>query len=52
MLKTIIGLGLLLLAFITVDLMQLHGFGYIGGIIYLIVFTPIMIREIARLVRK
>lgn len=52
MLQTLIALGLLLTGFIVADWVQLNGGGWIIGIIYLVIFTPVLIREVVRLVRK
>ncbi len=52
MLQTLIALGLLLTGFIVADWIQLNGAGWIIGTIYLIIFTPVLIREVVRLVRK
>jgi hypothetical protein len=52
MLQTLIALGLLLTGFIVADWIQLNGAGWIIGAIYLVIFTPVLIREIIRTVRK
>lgn len=52
MLQTAVITGALLLGFIAADWLTLNGFGYIIAIIYMIAFTPLIIKEIVKLVRK
>lgn len=52
MFQTITALGLLILGFIAADWIQLNGYSYIIGIIYMAAFAPLLVREIVKLVRK
>ena len=52
MLKTLIALGLILVGFIAADLIQLNGYGWILGAIYLATFTPLFIIEVVKATRN
>jgi uncharacterized membrane protein YiaA len=52
MLKTLIALGLLLIGFMAADWIQLNGYGWVFGAIYIAVFTPVLIIELVRMVRR
>jgi uncharacterized membrane protein YiaA len=52
MLQTLIALGLLLIGFIAADWIQLNGYGWVFGVIYLAVFTPLLIIELIRMARR
>lgn len=52
MLKTLIALGLLLIGFMAADWIQLNGYGWVFGVIYLAVFTPVLIIELVRMARR
>lgn len=52
MLQTALITGALLLGFLAADWFTINGFGYIIAIIYMVAFTPLIVKEIVKLVRK
>lgn len=52
MFANLVAAGVLVLGFIIADWIQLNGFAYIVGMVYLAFLIPAFIREVVKLVRK
>lgn len=52
MFPNLVAAGILVLGFIIADWIQLNGFAYIVGMVYLAFLIPAFIREVIKLVRK